>query len=148
MVNAERRGTVESAGRLSSRKRADLGAPIGPFFERQPPQLRAILDELRSLVEEAAPDASASLKWGMPWFTIGGKMMCSLTAHKAHVNLVLMGLPDAFPDPDGRLRGEGKGGRHLRLSSIKELPRESVRAWLRIAAELAREVAGAARRQR
>jgi hypothetical protein len=75
----------------------------------------------------------------MPWFSVGGKMMCSLTAHKAHVNLVLIGPPNAFPDPAGRLRGEGKGGRHLRLESIDELPRESVRAWLRIAAKLAHE---------
>jgi hypothetical protein len=111
---------------------------VDPFFERQPPELRAILDELRLLVEEAAPDASASLKWGMPWFSIGGRMMCSLTGHKAHVNLVLMGPPDAFSDPEGRLRGEGKGGRHLRLSRIDELPRERVRVWLQTAAELAR----------
>lgn len=129
---------MTDAGRSSSGKRADLGAPVGPFFERQPSQLRAILDELRLLVEEVAPDASASLKWGMPWFSIDGERMCSLTAHKAHVNLVLIGPPDAFPDPDGRLRGEGAGGRHLRLESIDELPRDRVRIWLQTAAELAR----------
>jgi hypothetical protein len=66
-------------------------------------------------------------------------MMCSLTAHRAHVNLVLLGPPAAFADPDGRLRGEGKDGRHLRLNNVDELPRESVRLWLRIAAERAHE---------
>jgi hypothetical protein len=139
MVEAERLGAARSADRSLSRKRADLGAPVGLFFERQPPRLRPILDELRSLVEQAAPDAAASLKWGMPWYSIEGRMMCSITAHKAHVNLVLMGRPDAFPDPDGLLLGDGKGGRHLRMGSIDELPRERVRIWLETAAELARE---------
>jgi hypothetical protein len=35
---------------------------VDGFFERQPAAVRAILGELRLLVEEAAPDASASLR--------------------------------------------------------------------------------------
>lgn len=119
--------------------RADLGKPIEGFFARQPPPLRAILDELRTLVEEAAPDAESSIKWGMPFFTLDGTMMCALGAHRAHVNLILAGPSDAFADPDGRLSGESKGGRHLKLTSVDELPRASVRGWLRIAAALARK---------
>jgi hypothetical protein len=73
--------------------RADFGAPIEGFFAKQPAHLRAILDELRKLVEEAAPDADSSLKWGMPFYTVGGTMMCALGAHKSHVNLILSGPP-------------------------------------------------------
>jgi hypothetical protein len=50
------------------------------------------------------------------------------------------------PDGDGcrpirysMLLGEGKGGRHLRIGAIDELPRGSVRKWLRVAADLARK---------
>lgn len=118
--------------------RADFGAPIDGFFAKQPPQLRSILETLRAMVEEAAPDADASLKWGMPFYTVGGGMMCALTAHRSHVNLVLSGPPDAFADPDGRLEGAGKTGRHLRLTSVGELPRAAVAGWLRTAAGLAR----------
>jgi hypothetical protein len=114
-------------------KRADLGKPIDGFFARQPAHLRTILDTLRKLIKEAAPEAQSSLKWGMPFFTVGGKMVCALGAHKSHVNLILVGPPARFPDPHGRLEGKGKGGRHLKLRSIDELPRESVRKWLRIA---------------
>jgi hypothetical protein len=32
----------------------------------------------------------------------------------------------------------GKTGRHLKLTSLDELPRAAVRGWLRTAAELAR----------
>jgi len=118
--------------------RVDFGKPIDGFFGKQPPPLRAILDELRGLVREAAPDASSSLKWGMPFFEVGGNMMCALGAHKSHVNLILSGPPGTFADPEGRLSGDGKTGRHLKLASLDDLPHDAVRGWLRIAAELAR----------
>lgn len=119
--------------------RADFGAPIDGFFRKQPPRLRAILEELRTLVEDAAPGAESSLKWGMPFFSLDGAMVCALGAHAAHVNLILPGPPGTYPDPGGRLAGEGKTGRHLKLTSVAELPRAEVRGWLRTAAKLARE---------
>lgn len=122
-----------------SPRRADFGAPIEGFFARQPAHLRAILETLRPLVEEAAPEATASLKWGMPVYAIGRTMMCALAGFKSHVNLILAGPPGAFDDPDGLLEGEGKTGRHLKLRSIDEVPREAVRGWLRTAAQIARE---------
>jgi hypothetical protein len=118
--------------------RADFGAPIDGFFRKQPPPLRPILEALRRLVEEAAPDAASSIKWGMPFYNIGPAMVCALGAHRSHVNLILSGPPDAFDDPEGRLSGTAKTGRHLKLTSVDELPRASVRRWLRTAAELAR----------
>jgi hypothetical protein len=118
--------------------RADFGAPIDGFFAKQPASLRPVLDDLRKMVEAAAPDAESSIKWGMPFFTVGGTMMCALGAHKAHVNLILAGPPGTYADPEGRLEGEGKTGRHLKLTGLDDLPREAVRVWLRTAAEVAR----------
>jgi len=119
--------------------RADFGKPIDDFFKQQPASLRPILEALRALVEAVAPDAQSSIKWGMPFFSINGTMMCALGGHKAHVNLVLSGPATAFADPDGRLEGAGKTGRHLKLRTLDELPRAAVRGWLRTAAKLARE---------
>ena len=119
-------------------RRADFGAPTDAFFERQPPHLRAILEELRRLVEEAAPDADSSIKWGIPVYTVGGAMMCALGGHRAHVNLILPGPPGTYADPEGRLSGEGKTGRHLKVAALADLPREAVRTWLSTAAQLAR----------
>jgi len=153
-VKASRRASSKktAANRVAPRKtaskkttptrpgsRPDFGAPIDNFFEKHPPHLRAILDKLRRLVEQVAPDARSSIKWGMPWFTVDDKMVCSLTGHKAHVNLVLIGPAGAFDDPDGRLSGSSKAGRHLKLRSLEELPEEAVRAWLRTAVTLARK---------
>ncbi len=120
-------------------QRADFGAPVEGFFAKQPPELRAILGELRKLVLQAAPDATSSLKWGMPVYAIDGTIMCVLGGHKSHVNLVLSGPPGTYADPAGRLTGEGKTGRRLLLTKLADLPRAEVRAWLRTAAKVARE---------
>jgi hypothetical protein len=119
---------------------ADFGAPIDGFVAKQPPHLRAILEALRKLIEKTAPDAEASLKWGMPFYAIGGKMMCGTPAHKAHVNLILAGPPGAFDDPERILSGESKMGRHLKLTSLADLPpKATLRRWLATAAKVARE---------
>jgi hypothetical protein len=119
--------------------RADFGAPVDAFFAKQPPHLRPILDALRALVEEVAPDAVGSLKWGMPFYTAGGGMLCALGAHKAHVNLILSGPPGTFDDPKGVLVGDGKTGKHLKLTSLDQLPKADAKKWLKQAAALARK---------
>jgi hypothetical protein len=119
--------------------RADLGAPIDGFFAKQPPHLRPVLEELRKMIEQAIPDADSSIKWGMPFFTIGGTMTCALGSHKSHVNLILAGPPGTFSDPDGLLEGEGKTGQHLKLKSLDDLPHGAVRGWLKTAAARARK---------
>ena len=137
-ASGAKRATPKSATRATVARRADFGAPIDGFFAKQPPELRAILETLRKLVERAAPDATASLKWGMPVYTIGRAMMCALGGHKSHVNLVLAGPPGAFVDPGGKLTGAGKTGRHLTLRHLDELPQAAVRGWLRTASYFAR----------
>jgi len=134
-----RPGAAKKVAQTKPGPRADYGAPIDGFFAKQPAQLRPILETLRKLVDEAAPDAQSSLKWGMPVYTINGVMMCALGGHKAHVNLVLSGPAEAFADPAGLLTGAGKTGRHLKLTDLAALPRAAVRGWLRTAAKLARQ---------
>jgi hypothetical protein len=118
--------------------RKDLGAPVERFFAKQPPQLRAILDQLRAMIAEAAPEATATTKWGMPFYSVGANTLCALAAFKAHVNLILPGPPGTYTDPQGLLEGEGKTGKHLKLCPTDEFPRAAVRAWLRTAAGRAR----------
>jgi len=122
-------------------RRKDYGAPIDGFFAKQPESLRPILEALRALVEEVAPEATSALKWGMPVYSIGSAMLCALGGFRAHVNLVLPGAPGTYADPGGLLVGDGKTGRHLKLTSLEELPRAAVRGWLRTAASLARKKA-------
>jgi hypothetical protein len=118
--------------------RADFGKPVEGFFKKQPPHLRPILEALRKLIAEEVPDAQSSLKWGMPFYTLDGEMMVALAGFKSHVNLILSGPPGAFADPDDRLSGDAKMGRHLKLRALDELPVAAVRGWLRTAKDIAR----------
>lgn len=111
--------------------RKDLGAPIDGFFAKQPPAMKPIGLALRSLIEAAAPTATSSIKWGMPFYELDGVMLCAIGGHKAHVNLILSGPPGTFTDPDGLLTGEGKTGRHLKLTRVEDLPTAKVKGWLR-----------------
>jgi hypothetical protein len=141
---AEQRGSDEQRSSAEQRagRRADFGAPIESFFEKQPPAQRAILDELLALIREAAPQVQGSIKWGNPFFTIDGNMVCALTSHKAHVNLVLWGPSEAFTDPEHRLSGTGKAGLHLKVTDVSQIPRDSVLEWVRTAAKLAAKKRG------
>jgi hypothetical protein len=118
--------------------RKDLGAPVDGFFARQPPHIRPIVDQLRVLIGEAAPDAQSSIKWGMPFYEIAGNTVCAIGAFKQHVNLILPGPPGTYADPDGRLEGDGKTGKHLKVRSADELAPAAVRGWLKTAAARAR----------
>jgi hypothetical protein len=140
MAKNTARTATRTARRAAKRPapRKDLGAPIDGYFARQPPPLREVLVQVRAMIVQAAPDAESSIKWGMPFFSVAGKMMCALTAHKAHVNLNLPGAPGTYPDPKGLLEGEGKTGKHLAVRSSDELPAAQVRKWLAIAARQAR----------
>ena len=128
-----------------AKRRADYGAPVDSFFARQTTPLREVLDALRAIVEQAVPDATAALKWGMPVYTVAGRNFVSLGGHKAHVNLVLWGEPGTFVDPDGRLTGDGPSGRILRLADVSDLPKAAVRRWVQAAAERARTKAAKSR---
>jgi hypothetical protein len=118
--------------------RKDFGKPVAAFFAAAPAATKPMLDAFRTLVEEAAPDATSSLKWGMPFYEIGGNMVAAIGGHKAHVNLILPGSPSAYADPNHLLEGEGKTGRHLRVSSASAIPTAQVRAWLKTAVARAR----------
>jgi hypothetical protein len=133
--------TMNTTAKTKPAPRADFGKPIDGFFAKQPAGLRPVAEKLRRLIEDAAPDADASIKWGMPFYSVGGKMMCAISGHKAHVNLILSGPPEAFADSQDRLEGDGKTGRHLKLRSLAELPEAAVKRWLKTAVELARGAA-------
>jgi len=113
-------------------RREDLGAPVDLFFARQPPEKRAQLEALHALVKKAAPDARASIKWGMPHYELKGGF-CSLYAAPAYVALNLLAPPEKFDDPEGRLEGTGKTMRHLKVRSAADLDEVSILRWLETA---------------
>jgi hypothetical protein len=130
------------AARRTAPRRADYGASLDAYLSRLPADARERVDALGALVAEAAPDATASLRWGIPWFAVGGETFCAVAGFRSHANLILPGPPGTFADPGGLLEGEGKTGTHLKVRDLAELPRTAIRGWLRAAVRAARARAG------
>ncbi len=118
--------------------RADFGKPIEPYFEQLPPEKRAPLERLRALVEETVPSAQSSLKWGAPFYTLDGKMLCALGALKNEVALSFFGPPEVFKDPKGQLEGKSNSYRVLKVKDGSEIDTASVKRWLKAAAAAAK----------
>jgi hypothetical protein len=118
--------------------RADFGAPIDTYFEQLPPDKRALLEQLRSIVEATVPKAESGLKWGAPFYTIDGKMLCAMGALKNEVALSFFGPPEVFVDPKGQLQGKGKDYRVLKVKNEREIDAASVKRWLKAAVAAAK----------
>ena len=114
-------------------KRADYGGSIEPYCERLPPDKRAPLERLRALVEETVPSAQAALKWGAPFYTLDGKLLCALGALKNCVALSIYAPPDVFDDPLGQLEGKSASYRVLKVEHERDIDAARVRRWLKAA---------------
>jgi hypothetical protein len=120
-------------------KRADYGASIDVFFHKLPEQQREVLETLHTMIVKEFPEATTSLKWGMPFYSHDKTMTIALGAHKAHVNLILAGPTELYADPKGLLEGTSKLGRHLKMQKLADLPKKEARAWIKAAVKHARE---------
>jgi hypothetical protein len=129
----KRSPTARKATPKKSAKRADYGAPIGPWFEQFPPEKRAPLEKLRAIVDATVPQAESGLKWGVPFWTLGGKQLCDLVVLKREVALGIFAPPEAFDDPQGQLSGKSDEYRVLKVKHEDEIDPASVQRWLQAA---------------
>jgi uncharacterized protein YdhG (YjbR/CyaY superfamily) len=61
-------------------------ASIEAYIERHPPQVQAILREVRATIRRAAPEATERLSYNMPTFFMG-KVLAHVGAFKEHIGL-------------------------------------------------------------
>ncbi len=99
--------------------RAKPASKVDTYVKKLPPSTRAVVEALRRLIVAIAPHAHEDLKWGQPWYA-GNKGVCYIAAFKDHVNLGFARGAE-LPDPAARLEGTGKGMRHVKIRSGKEI---------------------------
>ena len=63
---------------------------VAEYIEAAPGEAKELLREIRSLLQEVAPDANETLKWGSPVFE-EERILFSYSAHKSHLNFVPTG---------------------------------------------------------
>lgn len=70
-------------------------ATVTEYIKTFPDYVQDILNEMRSILKEAAPQATETLKWGIPVFE-EKRILFSYAAHKAHLTFMPTG-PSMIP---------------------------------------------------
>ena len=60
---------------------------IDDYIAKAQPFAQPILNHVRDRVHATVPNAQETLKWGMPTFTLDGKILIGLAAFKAHATV-------------------------------------------------------------
>jgi uncharacterized protein YdeI (YjbR/CyaY-like superfamily) len=106
---------------------------VDAYIAAAQPFARPILIHLRALVHGACPDTEETMKWGMPFFMYGGRILAHMAAFKAHC---AFGFGHGKEVVDLGLDGEAMG-QFGRIAAIGDLPpKPEVAALVKKAAAL------------
>ena len=100
---------------------------IDAYIAKSADFAKPILTHLRSLVHKACPDATETIKWGMPFFENSGSILCNMAAFKQHCSFGLWNAP-LLKDPEGILQVKERNamGHFDRITSMKDLPSDKI----------------------
>ncbi len=111
-------------------------ARIDAYIEKSATFAKPILQHIRALVHQACPDATETIKWGMPFFEYKG-IICNMAAFKNHCSLGFFkaGLMKSAAELQAN-NSEAMG--HLgKITSLQDLPSDEVlTGYIREAATL------------
>ena len=107
---------------------------IDAYIAKAQPFARPILEKVRERVHATLPEVEETIKWGMPAYTLGGKIVLITAAFKAHTALNFwrgQELRGAAANADAM-------GQFGKIKSVEELPTDAeLDRLIREAAELA-----------
>jgi hypothetical protein len=114
-------------------KRKDFGTTADSFFDDLAETVAPLARELRGVIRKAMPDATESIKWGMPVYE-SSRLVCAIRPAAGYVALQFYEGATALPDPDGLLEGTGKTMRHVKIRSKTDIRKKLFTDWIRQAA--------------
>lgn len=95
---------------------------VDAYIRKAAPFARPILERLREAVHAGAPQASETIKWGMPFFELDG-IFCNMAAFKAHATFGFWATePVAEALAEAGLGSRAAMGHLGRIGSVSELP--------------------------
>jgi len=72
---------------------------VDAYIAQAPPFAQPVLEEARSRIGKACPGAEETIKWNVPFFLLGDKILASMAAFKKHVKVgVWTGMMPKFVD--------------------------------------------------
>jgi hypothetical protein len=121
---------TKTAAKKPAPKKAASGVDTR-YIAEQPADKAALLEKLRALVNKGVPGADVSIKWGVPFYQLNGKNVCSLAAFKEHVGINFFASPTVLVDPNKKLEGGGKTMRMLKVRTASDIDSASILRWLK-----------------
>jgi uncharacterized protein YdeI (YjbR/CyaY-like superfamily) len=110
-------------------------ARIDAYIAKAAPFAKPILEKARERVHAALPDAEEAIKWSMPAYMVGGKLVLITAAFKAHAALNFW----RGQELESSHATVGAMGQFGKITSADELPSDAeLDRLIREAAELAR----------
>lgn len=108
---------------------------IDAYIAKAPVFARAILEHVREHVHAVLPDAEEAVKWSMPAYTVGGKIVLITAAFKSHMALNFW----RGQELRGNTANADAMGQFGKIASLDELPGDpELDRLIREAAELAK----------
>ena len=104
----------------------NLNPKIDAYIAKAAPFARPVLIHLRGLIHKACPDVVEEMKWSRPFFSHGGLILCNISAFKAHCSFGFWGAEiGKVLHADGVVQDGGMGSLG-RITSVKDLPVDTV----------------------
>lgn len=110
---------------------------VNAYIKQAEPFAQPILKHLRKLVHQGCPEVVETLKWGMPSFTLDGKILCGMAAFKAHCTFGFWHQEmEKSLAADGYKTGDAMGLMG-RITSLADLPEDgAMLGYIKAAAAL------------
>jgi len=91
---------------------------IDSYIESVEADLKPIVSKLRKAIISVSTDLKEDIKWSVPTYSIN-KNICSIMAHKKHVNLQV--FRGAHIEDSDLLSGTGKDMRHIKYENLNDV---------------------------
>jgi hypothetical protein len=108
---------------------------VDEYITGLPLEQQEVAGALRKLILGASPRVEETIKWGKPWFCYGEDAVCYIAAQKDYVNFGFARGAE-LSDPDELLEGTGKGMRHIKVKTMKDVRRKPLTALVKHALKL------------
>lgn len=110
---------------------------VDAYIAKAAPFAQPVMEHLRGLVHKACTGVEETMKWSMPFFVYRGQIVAHMAAFKAHCSFGVWGKEIVAAMREDGLAVKGGMGEFGKISSLKDLPKDSVvLGYLRQAAAL------------
>jgi hypothetical protein len=92
------------------------------------------MKRLREVVKEGAPHSAVGIKWAQPVWEWNGPMIW-MKAYPKHVDIGFWRGTE-MDDPKKVLTGDGERMRHIKITSVEEIPADALRELVKQAVQL------------